>query len=154
MARNDVTRSLKQLATVLRLENEKEKAALNAYRLAQDYHQQQKTRLTSLQQYRLDYVRQIQQEGSGGVKAREYQQRLSFVAKLDKACEQQGHVIAQCKLAADQRRSQWLAQQRRREAVEKLIVKKDQTLQVIDNRIEQQMMDELAMQRLLRRSVL
>ena len=56
-------------------------------------------------------------------------------------------------MAADQRRTQWLAQQRRRQAVEKLIEKKDQSLQIIDNRIEQQMMDELATQRLLRRSI-
>ena len=153
MARNDVTRSIEQLATVLKMELEKENKALNAFRLAQDYHQQQRTKLTSLQQYRMDYVRQLQQEGSGGVKAHHYQQRLSFVAKLDKACEQQGHVIAQCKMAADQRRTQWLAQQRRRQAVEKLIEKKDQSLQIIDNRLEQQMMDELATQRLLRRSI-
>ena len=91
MARNDVTRSIEQLATVLKMELEKENKALNAFRLAQDYHQQQRTKLTSLQQYRMDYVRQLQQEGSGGVKAHHYQQRLSFVAKLDKACEQQGH---------------------------------------------------------------
>lgn len=153
MQRSEVTRSISQLSTVLRMEQDKEKAALQAFRLAQDYYQQQRAKLTSLQQYRVDYVRQIQQEGSGGVKARHYQQRLSFVAKLDKACEQQGHIIAQSKMAADQRRTQWLAQQRRRQAVEKLIDKKQLNLQVIDNRSEQQLMDELAMQRILRRSV-
>ncbi|GGF52540.1 flagellar export protein FliJ [Alteromonas lipolytica] len=153
MARSDVTRSIGQLATVLKMEQDKEKAALQAFRLAEDYHQQQRAKLTSLQQYRVEYVRQIQQEGSGGVTASHYQQRLSFVGKLDKACEQQGHIIAQCKMAVDQRRSQWLTQQRRRQAVEKLIDKKHHTLQVMDNRAEQQMMDELAMQRLLRRSL-
>ena len=58
-----------------------------------------------------------------------------------------------CAIRATPRRTQWLAQQRRRQAVEKLIEKKDQSLQIIDNRIEQQMMDELATQRLLRRSI-
>ena len=153
MSRTQVAKSLQQMNVVLRLETDKEKNTLHAFNVAQDYYQQQKAKLTSLQQYRLDYFRQLQQEGGNGVGARHYQQRLSFVAKLDKACEQQGHVIAQCKMAADQRRTQWLAQQRRRLAVEKLIEKKDQSLQIIDNRIEQQMMDELATQRLLRRSI-
>ena len=153
MSRTQVAKSLQQMNVVLRLETDKEKNTLHAFNVAQDYYQQQKAKLTSLQQYRLDYFRQLQQEGGNGVGARHYQQRLSFVAKLDKACEQQGHVIAQCKMAADQRRTQWLAQQRRRQAVEKLIEKKDQSLQIIDNRIEQQMMDELATQRLLRRTI-
>lgn len=154
MSRAQLKQSVSQLNTVLRLETDKEQAALQAFKLAQDYHQQQKAKLTSLQQYRLEYMRQIQQEGNAGVGARQYQQRLSFVAKLDKACEQQGHMIAQCALAVDQRKQQWLAQQRKRQAVEKLIDKKHQTLQVIDNRAEQQSLDELALQRLLRRSAI
>ncbi|MDC8830494.1 flagellar export protein FliJ [Alteromonas gilva] len=153
MSRVEVTKSLKQLATVLRLEQDKEQSALQAFKTAQDYYQQQRAKLTSLQQYRLEYMRQIQQEGGNGVGALHYQQRLSFVGKLDKACEQQGHIIAQSKMAVDQRRGQWLAQQRRRQAVEKLIEKKQQSLQIIDNRLEQQMMDELAIQRLRRNAM-
>ena len=150
MSRTQVAKSLQQMNLVLRLETDKEKNTLHAFNVAQDYYQQQKAKLTSLQQYRLDYFRQLQQEGGNGVGARHYQQRLSFVAKLDKACEQQNQIIAQASVVADQRKRQWLAQQRKRQAVEKLIGKKHDTLQQLDNRQEQQAMDEFAIQRLLR----
>ena len=83
MSRTQVAKSLQQMNVVLRLETDKEKNTLHAFNVAQDYYQQQKAKLTSLQQYRLDYFRQLQQEGGNGVGARHYQQRLSFVAKLD-----------------------------------------------------------------------
>ena len=150
MSSTQVAKSLQQMNVVLRLETDKEKNTLHAFNVAQDYYQQQKAKLTSLQQYRLDYFRQLQQEGGNGVGARHYQQRLSFVAKLDKACEQQNQIIAQASVVADQRKRQWLAQQRKRQAVEKLIGKKQHTLQQLDNRQEQQAMDEFALQRLLR----
>lgn len=152
MSRGQLNRSLKQLAVVLRLEEDKEKAALHAFKTAQDYLQQQQNKLSSLQQYRLDYMRQIQQEGSSGVMARHYQQRLSFVGKLDKACEQQSNVVRQSMLAMEQRRAQWLAQQQRRKAVDKLIEKSRSSLATLDARTEQQEMDEYAMQGLRRRS--
>lgn len=150
MSRIQVSQSLKQMAIVLRLESDKEKNTLHAFNVAQDYYQQQKAKLTSLQQYRLDYFRQLQQEGGSGVGARHYQQRLSFVAKLDKACEQQNQIIAQASVVADQRKRQWIMQKRKRQAVEKLIEKKQGTLQQLENRVEQQAMDEFALQRLLR----
>ena len=142
------------MSVVLRLEIDKEKNTLNAFNIAQQYHQQQKAKLTSLQQYRLEYMRQLQQEGGKGVGARHYQQKLSFVAKLDKACEQQNQIIAQASVVVSQRKRQWLTQQRKRQAVEKLIDKKQSTLVQLENRQEQQLNDEFALQRILRNQYL
>lgn len=154
MSRTKVAQSLQQMSVVLRLEIDKEKNTLNAFNIAQQYHQQQKAKLTSLQQYRLEYMRQLQQEGGKGVGARHYQQKLSFVAKLDKACEQQNQIIAQASVVVSQRKRQWLTQQRKRQAVEKLIDKKQGTLVQLENRQEQQLNDEFALQRILRNQYL
>ncbi|TPV61923.1 flagellar export protein FliJ [Aestuariibacter sp. GS-14] len=154
MSRTKVAQSLQQMSVVLRFEIDKEKNTLNAFNIAQQYHQQQKAKLASLQQYRLEYMRQLQQEGGKGVGARHYQQKLSFVAKLDKACEQQNQIIAQASVVASQRKRQWLTQQRKRQAVEKLIDKKQGTLVQLENRQEQQLNDEFALQRILRNQYL
>ncbi|MCP4924516.1 MAG: hypothetical protein GY916_01065, partial [Gammaproteobacteria bacterium] len=53
MSRTQVAKSLQQMNVVLRLETDKEKNTLHSFNVAQDYYQQQKAKLTSLQQYRL-----------------------------------------------------------------------------------------------------
>jgi flagellar FliJ protein len=58
--------------------------------------------------------------------------------------------ISQATLVADQRKRQWLAQQKRRKAIELLITNKHQQAQVLENRREQEMFDELAMQKFVR----
>ena len=103
----------KQLERVAEFEREKEQQAAQLFQQAQLNVNQQKQKLTSLEQYRFDYIRNIQQTGQGGVTAQHYQQHLSFVGKLDKACEQQMNVIAQANLAADQRKQVWLKQQQK-----------------------------------------
>ena len=111
---------------------------------------QQKQKLSSLEQYRIDYIKGIQQTGQGGVTATYYQQHLSFVGKLDKACEQQMQVIARAKMAADQRKQMWLKQQQKVKAVNLLLDKKKVAAQRKAAKEEQAMMDEFATQRFYR----
>jgi len=140
-----------QLDTVIRVERDREDKASQAYQVAQQTLNQQRQKLTSLQQYRLDYLRNLQQNGKqGGLDARGYHQHLQFVAKLDKACEQQNQVISRATLVVDQRRQQYLHQQKRRKAVDYLIEKKQQEAAVASNRREQDQLDEFAAQRFLR----
>ncbi|QJR81859.1 flagellar export protein FliJ [Alteromonas pelagimontana] len=141
---------MRQLELVARFEEEKEQKAARAFQLAQQHVLQQKQKLTSLQQYRLDYLRQIQQNGRAGVAAKQYHQHLSFVGKLDKACEQQTQFVSQAAMVADQRKRVWMEQQKRRKAVDILIDKKQQEAINREARREQSMNDEFAMQKFFR----
>ncbi|MBU2977967.1 flagellar export protein FliJ [Alteromonas sp. C1M14] len=141
---------MKQLELVAKFERDKEQTAAQQFRLAQQQVAQQRQKLSSLQQYRLDYLKQIQANGKGGVGAKVYHQHLNFVGKLEKACQQQMNVISQTTLAADQRKRAWLEQQKRRKAVEMLIEKKAEEAQKRAQREEQHMMDEFAAQKYFR----
>lgn len=141
---------MSQLDLVAKFELEKEQKAAQLFQLAQQHVQQQRQKLSSLQQYRLDYLRQIQQNGKGGVGAKVYHQHLNFVGKLEKACQQQMNMISQANMVADQRKRAWLEQQKRRKAVDMLIEKKAEEKVRKEARQEQALMDEFAMQKFFR----
>lgn len=141
---------MNQLERVAKFEQEKEQKAAQAFQIAQHNVNAQKQKLQNLQHYRLEYLKQIQQSGKGGVAAKQYHQHLSFVGKLDKACEQQTGILSQASLAADQRKRQYLEQQKRRKAVDMLIEQKRLQAQKLEARREQQMMDEFATQKYFR----
>ena len=139
----------KQLERLAEFEREKEQREARYYKQAQQNVNQQKQKLTSLEQYRIDYIKGIQQTGQAGVTAT-YYQHLSFVGKLDKACEQQMQVIARAQMAADQRKQLWLKQQQKVKAVTLLLDKKKLAEQKKEAKAEQAMMDEFATQRFFR----
>jgi len=141
---------MSQLDLVAKFELEKEQKAAQQFQLAQQHVTQQRQKLSSLQQYRLDYLRQIQATGKSGVGAKAYHQHLSFVGKLDKACQQQMNLISQATVVADQRKRAWLEQQKRRKAVDMLIDKKALAARQKESRLEQIMSDEFASQKFYR----
>lgn len=141
----------KQLEMVARWEEEKEQQLARQFQLAQQEVDLNKQKLSSLEQYRLDYLRQIQNQASGGLAGQNYNQLQNFVGKLDKACQQQTQVHSQSVLVAQQRKEQWLRQQRKRKAVEMLLGKKRQQRMIKEDRAEQAMLDELATGQFIRR---
>ncbi len=140
-----------QLQRVAQFERDKEKQFGQAFRQAQAFVDQQRQKLTNLEQYRLDYLKNIQQTGRAGVGAKHYSQNLAFVGKLDNACAQQQQHISQAVLAADQRKRQWLEQQQRCKAVEMLLEKRRLEATKKESKAEQDMLDELAAQSYFRR---
>jgi len=139
-----------QLTRLAEFERDKEQQLARLFQQAQQNVSQQKQKLSSLEQYRLNYLQGIQQTGKAGVTATHYQQHLSFVGKLDRACEQQMQVIAQANLAADQRKQLWLKQQQKVKAVVLLLDKKQAVKMAKAAKEEQAMMDEFATQRFFR----
>jgi flagellar FliJ protein len=137
--------SVRQLTTVVKVENDREQKAMKAYTMAQQYLSQQQQKLHSLEQYRVSYIQQIKHNASAGVTAQHYHQHLSFVGKLDKACEQQTQIISQASGVALQRKRQWLQQQQRLKAVELLIDKRQAMLLAREAKVEQKMNDEFAL---------
>lgn len=141
----------KQLQLVADWESEKEQRCARDFQLAQQHADLQKDKLSSLEQYRLDYLRQTQSRATQGVVAQSFNQHQSFIGKLDKACEQQMTVHGQALLAAEQRKTLWLQQQRKRKAVELLLDKKRKQRIYLENRQEQHLLDEIAIQKFIRK---
>ena len=142
-----------QLKLVAKFEQDKEDQAAREFQTAQQFVNDHKQKLSGLEQYRIDYFTQIQEKGNEGLEAQSFNQHQGFIAKLDKACEQQRKVISNAELAAEQRREQWLAQQRKRKAVETLLQKKEQQQRIKEERIEQAQLDEFALQKFVRKAV-
>ena len=144
--------AVEQLQRVADWEQQKEDQCAHAFYQAQQYLQQQQQRLDSIEQYRLEYINGIRRHGQEGFDAQKYTQHLSFVAQLDSACQQQNTVISQAILVAEQRKQEWLKQQRKRKAMEHLIAKKRHEQAVRLDKFEQQQMDEFALQRFIRKT--
>jgi flagellar protein FliJ len=142
--------SISQLKMVAEWEEQKEQKLIRDFQLAQQYLQEHKRKLTGLEQYRLDYLRQAQQKAKVGVAASTFNQHQQFIGKLDKACEQQSMVVRKAMLVADQRRMTWLAQQKKRKAVEMLLEKQQHQAFLLGEKREQHMLDELALQKFVR----
>jgi flagellar FliJ protein len=143
--------NLKQLHMVSELETKKEQKMAQNYQYAAKNLQDNQQKLTGLEQYRLEYLQLIQRKGQLGVEAKKLHQHQSFVAKLDRACEQQIQFVSQAVLVADQRKRQWLEQQKRRKAIEMLIAGKTKQAIAVEARQEQQLFDEIAIQKYVRR---
>ncbi|MFQ3207649.1 MAG: flagellar FliJ protein [Glaciecola sp.] len=143
--------NLKQLHMVSDVETKKEQKLAQNFQYAAKHLQDNQQKLSGLEQYRLEYLKLIQQKGQLGVEAKKLHQHQSFVAKLDRACEQQIQFVSQAVLVADQRKRQWLEQQKRRKAIEMLIASKTKEAIAVEARREQQLFDELAIQKYIRR---
>ncbi|MBT1450824.1 flagellar export protein FliJ [Glaciecola sp. XM2] len=136
--------SLSQLELVLGIERKKDEALARQYQQAKDHLFANQQKLSSLEQYRLDYLKLIRQKASEGLNAKALIQHQSFVGKLDKACEQQVELINQAVLVSNQRKEQWLTQQAKTQAVAKFMDKQKQKQALIESKNEQKLFDELS----------
>jgi flagellar FliJ protein len=140
-----------QLQMVADWERQKEQKMVQDFQLAQQFYQDNKQKLAGLENYRLDYLREAQLLAKKGVGSVIFGQHQQFIGKLDKACEMQLHAVNQAVRVADQRRMQWLAQQRKRKAVEMLLDKQHQAKLKREDKQEQIMLDELSLQKFMRK---
>ena len=139
-----------QLKLVAEWEKEKEEQLANdLYRAQQDL-QLNKQKLRGLDQYKREYLAQLRNKGIDGVGALSFGQHQSFIDKLDKACEQQNFAIHQAKRVVEHKMTLWLAQQRKRKAIESLIEKQQLAQRIKQDKAEQQFLDEVSMQRFFR----
>ncbi len=145
--------SLTQLSMVEKLEQKKEQQCARDYQEAKSHLLANQQKLSGLENYRLEYLRNIRSKASLGIGARTLNQHHQFVAQLDKACEQQIQMINQAVLVTDQRKKLWLAQQQKYKAIVKLIENKQQEHQVKADKQEQKMFDEYVNQRVARQTM-
>mgnify|MGYP001384883439 FL=1 len=144
---------LKQLNTLHRYEQDKEKSASQALQAAEFEYQQNIERLKSVSDYRLEYMKRLNARSLVGIDSATFSHFHAFIAKLDNAAEQVDIAIMQSKAMVEKKRKQWFAQRQKIQAVELLLDKKRQALEVTANKQEQKMFDEIATQQFVRRKM-
>lgn len=143
---------MKQLNTLYKFERNKEQEAAKILQAAELDYQQNKERLKNVSEYRLEYMHRLNQRSKEGIDSATYSHFHAFIAKLDNASQQVKIAVHQAKALVETRKKQWLAQHRKIQAVELLRDKKLAALQVIANKQEQKMFDEIATQQFVRRT--
>ncbi|XQW85843.1 flagellar export protein FliJ [Thalassotalea piscium] len=143
--------SLKQLNTLYKYEHDKERKAAQQLQLAEQDYQQNLLRLQNVGDYRLEYMKRLEQRSLQGIDSATYRHFHAFIAKLDNAAEQVEIAISQAKALVDQRRNLWFAQRQKVKAVEHLQQQKTQLKVKLENKREQAMFDEISTQQYVRR---
>lgn len=141
----------KQLELLVKVQLEREEKLQANFVQALQFSRQAEQKYQGLADYRTEYIQQSQQQGSSGLQSRQYNQFVSFIAKLDQALEQQARQVSQAQAVMEQRRQQWLAMQKKRKAMEYLLEQQRQQALTKAARAEQRLQDEVAMQQFVRR---
>ena len=141
---------MKQLNTLYKFELDKEQKASQALQAAELDYQQNQERLKNVSDYRLEYMRRLNQRSLEGIDSATYSHFHAFIAKLDNAAQQVKIAVHQAKALVETRKKQWLEQRRKIQAVELLRDKKLAILALAANKQEQKMFDEIATQQYVR----
>jgi flagellar FliJ protein len=142
---------MKQLNTLYKFELDKEQKASQALKAAELEYQQHQERLKNVSDYRLEYMKRLNQRSIEGIDSATFSHFHAFIAKLDNAAQQVRIAEHQAKVLVETRKKQWLEQRRKIQAVELLRDKKLAALQLVANKQEQKMFDEIATQQFVRR---
>ena len=142
---------MKQLNTLYKFERDKEQKASQALQAAELDYRQNQERLKSVSDYRLEYMRRLNQRSLEGIDSATYSHFHAFIAKLDNAAQQVKVAVHQAKSLVETRKKQWLEQRRKIQAVELLRDKKLAALRLVADKQEQKMFDEIATQQYVRR---
>ena len=143
-----------KLALLIKVQKEREEQLHANFVRAQQMYQQAEQKYQGLAQYRTDYIQQSQQQGSIGLGGRQYNQFLAFISKLDEALSQQARVVQQSRNAAEQRKQSWLKMQTKRKALEKLLQLSAEREQLTQERQQQKLADDYALQRFMQQRLL
>ena len=143
----------KQLETLLKFERDNEQKIIQELQLAEQDYQHNIQRLSSVQDYRLEYMKRVEKRSMEGIDSATYAHFHAFVQKLDNAGEQVQMAITQAKSLVEQKKRFWMEQRRKVQAVEMLLENQKKKLQAVKQRQEQKMFDEIATQQFIRRRI-
>ncbi|MCL1141684.1 flagellar export protein FliJ [Shewanella gaetbuli] len=138
------------LFTVLKLATEAEEQAALQLKSAQFERQKRQGQLEALNNYRLDYMKQMKGQQGQSVSANHYHQFHQFIKQVDTAIAQQVASVKDAEQQVGYRQTHWQEKQQKRKAVEMLIEKKRQKASIAQAKQEQKMSDEFAMQQYFR----
>ena len=140
-----------QLEVLYKFEKDKERLAAQQLQAAETEYRQNLERLSSVGDFRLEYMKRLNQRSLEGIDSATYTHFHAFVAKLDHAAEQVKIAIDQSKAMAEHKRTLWLKQRQKVQAVEHLQAIQQKKAQVKAQKLEQKMFDEIATQQFVRR---
>ena len=143
--------SMNQLDTLLKFEKDKEAQAAQKLQAAELEYQQNISRLNGVGDYRLEYMKRLNQRSIEGIDSATYSHYHGFIAKLDHAAEQVRIAMVQAKALAEQCKNLWMKQRQKVKAVEHLRDKQLKKMAAIAQSNEQKMFDEMATQQYIRR---
>ncbi|MBD1389859.1 flagellar export protein FliJ [Neiella sp. HB171785] len=144
--------NLKQLEMIVRLRQEAETKAAQMMEQAHQAFAAQEQQLTTLLSYRNDYLQKLTVQGGEGLSGQSFIQYQQFVMRLDEAlgrAEQSTNVARQ---VYQQRRQGWLDARAEKRAIEVLIEREQAQQVALQNRREQNQLDEFASRSFIRRS--
>ncbi|GHA47510.1 flagellar export protein FliJ [Photobacterium aphoticum] len=139
------------LALILeRAKDDEDKAslALNQARVERENYYIQ---LQQIEQYRLDYCRQLSERGQQGLTASSYGHLQKFLNQLDETLTKQKQAASQFDFQVEQCSEHWHEMRKKRRSIEWLLEKKQTERQQFLDRQEQKMMDEFATLQFARR---
>jgi len=142
---------MKQLNTLYKYEQSNETKAAKNLSEAEFEYQQNLQRLDSVSEYRLEYMKRLNQRSLDGINSHTFSHFHAFIKKLDNASDQVKIALNQAKAMVEKRKQEWLAQRQKLQAVELLRDKKLKMLALVENKREQKMFDEIATQQFVRR---
>lgn len=141
----------KQLARVLDVEQKKEQQLCRSFEQAQAEVRQQTQRLSGLQQYRINYLRQVLERAASGMGSSTLSHYHKFVATLETAEQKQQELITNLQQKMNNYRQAWLKQKTRCEAIAKVLENRRNEAAIAAERKEQKVMDEFTSQQFFRR---
>ncbi|MGX7652981.1 flagellar export protein FliJ [Shewanella putrefaciens] len=139
------------LLLVLNLALDAEEQASLLLKSAQLECQKRQHQLNALNNYRLDYMKQMQSQQGQAISASHYHQFHRFIRQIDDAIAQQNRVVAHGEKQKEYRQHHWLEKQKKRKAVELLLANKAKKRDALELKREQKMTDEFASQQFYRR---
>jgi len=145
--------SMKQINTLYKYEKDNENKSAMRLSKAELEYQQNIQRLTSVGEYRLEYMKRLNQRSLDGINSHTFSHFHAFIKKLDNAAEQVQIAVNQAKAMVNKRKQEWLAQRQKVQAVELLRDKRLKMIAITENKREQKMFDEIATQQFVRRNM-
>lgn len=139
------------LHTVLKLASEAEEQAALQLKAAEFECQKRDNQLSALQNYRLDYMKQMESQQGQNISASYYHQFHRFVRQVDEAIGQQVKSCEEANTQKNYRQQHWMEKQQKRKAVELLLENKAKKRVQVELKREQKMIDEFASQQFFRR---
>ena len=138
------------LLTVLKLATAAEEQAALQLKSAQFEKQKRQGQLDALNNYRLDYMKQMEGHTGTTLRANQYHQFHQFIRQVDSAITQQVAAVKDAEKQVGYRQVHWQEKQQKRKAVEMLLAQKAKKAMVVEAKREQKMSDEFAMQQYYR----
>ncbi|MCK5817843.1 MAG: flagellar export protein FliJ [Psychromonas sp.] len=123
--------------------------ALKAYQQSKKLLFEQRTQLYNLNQYRQQYIDQLSQKGQEGLSIADLNKYKQFIVQIDLGATNQQKNIAKFEYDVQAHKKMWVESQVKCKAMGILIEKRMLKKQHIENKKEQQLLDEICLLKFL-----